>query len=707
MTAKQAAAVVDGALAGQIGVPDGVRAYLRNLEQAARALRDEIEAVLLTGGSGDPWLRAAAEELDKLLDHPRGALARALSRRTRDLYPGASGRASLDAAWGAVNRNVSNALLRYHQSQVLLKRLAHLDARFGERLPWHLARALERLKVVPADAERADAVSLEARVRRLEKVEGELEARSKELPVSLEPPLEVVEWPAGVSPEELAAAVTEAENAAAADFARWRPWSRELASAHATRLLGSGKAVSSADPAEAAAREVIGLVAAGVHPGAEDVDAWGIATRAAARERSVGPRAVDSDRPEPPLMGSLLFVEPLFDRFVLVRTGRPWPVRVDARAVRLGSRAPVVAALPPGSAGTQVPLERWATPLFDLPDDPRAEWLATSRAAEILPFARIGSDRWLATVEARGALSSTGTAAWEEEPRRRNAAVRVLPRADLTPGEGILPVGPAKELESDVFGWRTASVRIPLLDLPEAWLRSASNPAGRDHLLAEQQFFQTAGLRVPNRSPRCLGAVRDENGGYLYARPLAFRIDESPALAAWERSDPLAFVSATARLWLALRDAGLALGFYHPRTLGFRVLFGGHDAGEPALEAVALAAPLGTRLGASYRRSKESLGLFPPYERLGVRLPPAQLEGEVALPETEAAALALYGLDRLLKVPIEIPPTTSWNGLSEELSKHHGDWADLIAVTSLLPLISQPSEMAAKIEMVGARKTET
>ncbi|MFL5386451.1 MAG: hypothetical protein ACJ8GN_28360 [Longimicrobiaceae bacterium] len=694
------APMVDAALAGRIGWRDEVRSHLRAIEQEARALKDEIEVSLLTGGTDDSRLRTAADELGRVLGDPASPLLRALARRPRDLEAAASGRKSLDARWARVRHRARNALERYEQAAALRKALARLHARFGERLPWHLNRALERARITAADADRPDAVSIAARVQRLERIERELEARSDELPLRAEPPAEVVDWPEEVSGEELAAAMAAAAGDAGPDAAAWRARSRTLAAAHATRLLGTGSPASRGDPAAAAAREVVSLVQAGVHPGAEDVDAWGIALRAAARDRSPGGGAPAEEGPREPETGSLLFVVPLFDRFVLVRTGRPWPVRVDARAVRCGAPVRVVAALPPGTDGTPLPVERWAEPLFDLPDDPAAEWLVTSRPAEILPFARIGTDRWLATVEERGALAPAGEPAWGAAPRRREPVVRVLPGAELTPGEGVLPAGPPTRTETGMFGWRTDAVPVPLADVPAAWLRSAESPAGRDHVEAEQRFFLSAGLRVSGCTPRCLGRARE--GGYLYAPPLAFRTEESPPLRAWERDDPLAFVTAAARLWLRLREAGLALGFYHPATLGFRVLFGRRDAGGAPVEAVAVAAPLGTRLGANYRRSKESLRLFPAYERLGARLPPAQLEGEVAMPETEAAALALYALDRLLTVPLDLPAGAPWDEFVDMVAAARSRASAPYTIERLTSVIGSPDELKRAFEAVAA-----
>jgi len=234
------------------------------------------------------------------------------------------------------------------------------------------------------------------------------------------------------------------------------------------------------------------------------------------------------------------------------------------------------------------------------------------------------------------------------------------------PSRGALTAGPAEEVAKGPFGWRTAIVPLPLADVRRGWMRTAELPAGADHARAEQVFFQVAGRRVPGCTLRCLGHD-PRTRGYLYAPPLGLRIDESPQLRAWAEDAPLAFASAAARLWRALGGAGLALGFYHPSTLAFRVRFGAADEAR-ALHAVATAAPLGTALGRAYRRSRETVQHFPAYPKLGgARLPPAQVQGDVALPASEAASLAVYVLDLFAARPLRLPPEAPWNELVDML----------------------------------------
>ncbi len=205
----------------------------------------------------------------------------------------------------------------------------------------------------------------------------------------------------------------------------------------------------------------------------------------------------------------------------------------------------------------------------------------------------------------------------------------------------MIAVGPVLKREEGFFGWRTLTVQLPLADVPQGWLRTADTPAGRDHVEAEQAFFQAAGRLIPGSTPRCLGRCEKPHG-YVYAPPLALSPESSLALGSWREEDPVAFVAAAARLWRRFTDAGLALGFYHDATLAFRVHPGKADS-RGVLEAVAVAAPLGTRLGAAYRRSMEVPELFPRSGGAGdAQMPSAQLAGETALPVTEARAALHY-----------------------------------------------------------------
>jgi hypothetical protein len=318
----------------------------------------------------------------------------------------------------------------------------------------------------------------------------------------------------------------------------------------------------------------------------------------------------------------------------------------------------------------------------------------------VVPFARIAPDRWVARVQQRGRL-----AAVDEPPggrRGRARAVRVLATADAVPAGSALASGPVERTENGPFGLRTRTVRLPLADVPLGWLRTSTHAAGREHLEAEQALFQAAERRVPGSTPRCLGHD-SHGGGYLYAPPLALSAEVSAPLRAWAADEPLAFAAAAARLWRTLRDAGLALGFYHTSALAFRVRMGPASAPARALHAVATAAPLGTSLGAPYRRSREALSLFPPFERLGgTRLPPAQMEGGTALPATEAAAAALYVLNLLAMHPLPLPSGAPWDEFADMLMEAPRNAFLLPQLAEKLARgLAAPDELTRVLEMLA------
>jgi hypothetical protein len=204
-------------------------------------------------------------------------------------------------------------------------------------------------------------------------------------------------------------------------------------------------------------------------------------------------------------------------------------------------------------------------------------------------------------------------------------------------------------------------------------LRRSSTIAGTDHVEAEQAFFQELNRLDSSAAPLSLG-FSGRPKSYLYATPLALLAPTSPALKAWVRTDPTVLARAAAGLWRKLTGVGLALGIYHPLTLGFTVRAGS----EAALNAVVIAAPLATRLGRPYRRSAETYSLFPPFEKTGLRLLPRQVRGDLALPETEAAAVVLYIVDLLAIRPLKLDLRLGWREtvaamIASESSFRHPD----------------------------------
>ncbi|HEX8670555.1 MAG TPA: hypothetical protein VF710_01630 [Longimicrobium sp.] len=634
--------ITAAALRDRLDVSDEARRHLVRVETEARALLAGIAA----RGGDDPALAASAAALTEFLDGARSPLGRALTRRGAELAAGGLARRSLDHAWNAVRGRATRAIERHDSAAELERVVRRLRDRFAERLPWHLARALEAAGVDQGGLRTRETAWLRARRARLERVEEDLAAAERRLPAHVDEPLEVKRWPQGVSRAELAAAVEEAGRAEGP--APGGPGAlRTLSARHLERLRGhSGSARPAPALEELAARESLALVEAGLAPDAADLDAWGVLLRHASRNRAPSPAPPPPADTRKAAPASTLYVVPLFGPYVLVRMGERWPVQVRGRGVRCGARAECVAAIPPGAEAVTLHPDAWAGPLFDLPAGVGGHWLDTATPAFIVPFARISTDRWLAEVVSRGALRVGTAPAWERMPRHKRTSLRILAPAATAASDAVLAAG--KPVRTDkAFGWETRVVPLPLSDLTHGWLRTATTEAGERALRHEHAFFRALETRTTARSPRGLGRPA-QGSGYLYAPPTALPLASSAPLRAWRDHDPRALVVAAARLWRDLSAFDLGLGLYHPATIGYRVA-------EPgALHAVALAAPLGTLLGRPYRLPSPNI---PPLDRLG-RVPPhpSHTSETPSSRETEAALFAVYALDLLAESPMEGAP---------------------------------------------------
>jgi hypothetical protein len=679
------------ALHGRLDLSDEARAHLVRVESEAHELLAAVGARL--AGGGHPALAAAAADLARFLQGAKSPLLRALGRRGADLDAGGLARRSLDHAWSAVRGRATRAVERHDAAAEVERTLDRLRRRFSERLPWHLARALEAAGVDRGSLRARETAWLRARGARLERVEEELAGAERRLPAHVDEPLEEKGWPAAVSRAELAAAVAEAgpSRAAGAPPGR-REALRALAARHRAHLRARPGAARALD--EVAAREAVERVDAGLAPGDADLDAWGVLLRHAARERAPSPAPPPAAEPREAAPASTLYVVPLFGPYVLVRTGEGWPVQVRGLGVRCGERAECVAAVPPGADAVTADPAAWAGPLFDLPADPWGRWLETATPAAVLPFARIAPDRWLAEVVERGALRTAATPAWELPPRRSRAMVRVLPPAGAVACDAVLATGQPVRTER-AFGWETRVVPLPLRDLAHGWLRTASTEAGLRAVRHEHAFFRVLETRTTGRSPRCLGRPA-EGPGHLYAPPAALPLASSAPLRAWRDLDPRALVAAAARLWRELSAAGLGLGMYHPATVGYRV------AGGPpgALHAVALAAPLGTPFGRPYPAAPAGI---PPLDSLGpVPAHPAQAAGGPASREVEAALLAVYALDLLAEGPQEGVPRR-WDDLVAWLAEPQRTFREPELAAGLARGLAggPPSELARRVDALA------
>lgn len=657
ITAPRSAA----ALRGRLDVSDEARRHLIRVEGEAGELLAGIDARLV--GADDPALAASATDLTRFLDGAKSPLLRAFGRRGPDLDVGGLARRSLDHAWHAVRGRAARAIERHDAAVEVERVLRRIRHRFSERLPWHLARALDAAGVDEGSLRTRESAWLRARRARLERVEEELAALERRFPAHVDEPLEVKCWPDAVSQAELAAAVEEAD-ARVVGVSRSRDDALRILAARHLELLrgstGATRAVRTLD--EIAAGESVALVGARLASRGSDLDAWGVLLRHASRNRAPSPPCPAMVETRQAAPASTLYVVPLFGPYVLIRMGDGWPVQVRGRGVRCGVRAECVAAIPPGADAVTVDPGAWAGPLFDLPADPGGYWLETGTPAVIVPFARISADRWLAEVVARGALRVRATPAWERLPRRSRGSVRILARAEAVTSDAVLATGEPVRTEQ-AFDWETRVVPLPVRDLTHGWLRTASTAAGRRAVQLEHAFFRAVETRTTARSPRCLGRPA-RGSGFLYAPPVTLPLASSASLRAWRDQTPRALVAAAARLWRELSALGLGLGMYHPATIGYRVA-GGPPGSPGALHAVALAAPLGTLLGRPYRGSPAGI---PPLDRLG-RVPPhpAQAAGMLASRETEAALFAVYALDLLAESPLEDVPR-QWDDFVARLS---------------------------------------
>lgn len=671
-------------LHGRLDVSDEARRRLVRVEGEALERLAEIDA-RLAGGEA-PALATSAADLARFLAGATSPLLRALSRRGSDLEVGGVARRSLEHAWNAVQGRATRAIHRHDAAVEVERVLRRIRHRFAERLPWHLARALERAGVDEGSLRTRESAWLQARRARLERVEAELAAAERQLPMYVEAPLEVRGWPDAVSGAELAAAVAADDLARAAGTSPGRDHAlRSLSARHLALLRGRpGTAHPARALDEIAARESVALVAAGLAPGGADLDAWGVLLRHASRNRAPSPPGPPATEPRTAAPASTLYVVPLFGPYVLIRMGDGWPVQVRERGVRCGARAECVAAVPPGADSVTVDPGAWAGPLFDLPADPGGHWLETGTPAVVLPFARIAVDRWLAEVVVRGTLRVSATPAWEHLPRRSRASVRILAPAGAVACDAALATGEPVRTEQ-AFGWETRVVPLPLRDLTHGWLRTASTGAGARAVRHEHAFFRALETRTTGRSPRCLG--RSARGtGFLYAPPAALPLAASAALRAWREQHPRALVAAAARLWRDLSAMQLGLGLYHPATIGYRVA--GPLGSSGALHAVALAAPLGTRLREPYRAAPPGI---PPLDRLGCVPPyPPQAAAAPASRETEAALFAVYALDLLAERPLESVPR-QWDELVSLLSAPQQTFREPEVATGLVHGLAEGS----------------
>jgi hypothetical protein len=669
---RSATPLADSVVRDRLGVPEGVADLLRRFESHARGLRARLEAAAAGAHATEPVRRSAGELAAFLDDAERSVFRRSLRRPLRHLTKGQAGRETLTRAARAAFLRGDRALALQEAMNAFRRDYDAVATGLAAEMPYVTATLLSRARLTEADLARVRrAEDLGPMRLRLRTVDAELRDLREYLP----PPAEAEavqlapEWPTGVRPQELLALVRF--RARAETLKRLKSGSRaRLLRESARHVAALGQSGGWSRPAshpghalaEAVAREA--LAAAPRAANEPDEPLWSGMVRAARRAMTPGaggwmPQVGEApEAPEAEEWGAVQFVTPVFGDFVLAGTSLPSPVRVQERRIKLGERF---------TCAPHTPLGRWATcaealdvvqPLFDGLEGDAATY-AVEHKAVVVPLARIG-DEWLGRVERRGSLRTVAAGGAGVRLRTVRSVEDGVPSAAVT-------VVDARQPPRVFMGARTRVVEAPYAEFPEAWWKGPEDLSAEsaDRVAAEGEFFRALAHRLPGRVPRPLGAaVCNGVQGLLYAPTAGVRPAESGLLQRWAAAESMAFVKTFTILWTELGKAGYALGLYHLDAFSIRPAM--RASGEVSPRPVIVEAPFGVRLGRPYRRSPPERADAPLYARLGLRrLCPAVEAGEVALPETEVGAFALFMLDMLARAPLAVDPRIPWNELPD------------------------------------------
>jgi hypothetical protein len=680
---------VDRVLADPLAVPRGLDAVLRRMERGAREQRDLLAPLAARPDAAEP-VRAAAAELERFLeDEERSPLLRALRRPLRQIAPDTPGGRSLQRAWDGLRGRAEAAVELQAALDGIHAAAARVRERFAAALPRATRAILAEERLDEAQLARTgraqDVPPLHRRLRRAEHALGRL-LRAMEEDVDgarVEPG---TSWAEEAAPGEVLALLRLRlrERERLRHEGGPAPTLRLLAARQVRALGAAGRWKRPASTGAHAVAQRMGelLLRGDAHArGGEDLALWdgllGAASDAlhdAARPGAWAAQLSDAPLPAARDIGSTRFVVPIDATYALISAAHPSSVCVTSRRVALDRGVECAVFLEEGERETLPLAELDVDPLFEgLAAEPA--WYATARKAQLQVIARVG-EGWIARLVRRGALRRTRDGAWNAEPRD-DGRLRVLGTLSAPPTADAWEVGPAPGAERVFCGVRTVPVAPPLAECEAGWLRVPGPGAwGGEAVRAEEACFRAVARQVPLTVPARAGRGRlGARGleGPLYVPPLGLRAAELPPLDAWLRSGaahPL--LSAVARLWLRLTGAGWALGAYHLDALVFSM--GWSDAkGTPAAHAVVTDAPFAARLGTHHARPPADEAHVPLYARLGCRvLPPAVAAGEVALPETEVRAFALFALDELATKPLPLSGLVS----SEVLTVAVPDCAD-------------------------------
>ncbi|MEJ7811626.1 MAG: hypothetical protein WKG32_14535 [Gemmatimonadaceae bacterium] len=678
---------VDEVLRDPLAVPPGVSAWLRDIESRARALHARV---FDTHGRTlpIPVLEEAARGIEHFLhDRTSGALHRTLRRPLGQLAPGTPASSSFGKYAHGLFERVEEALAVQAAADVLRRSIDELRERYAPRLPNLAEGTLRDARLTDDGVAKAHRVrDLERMTRRLQWANDRLERLLAELPPGAAPPLapgHPLARAAGTPTlDELRAALSlrleqrrNVTNSAgvAAEL-------RRLAARHRDALRRAAGPEVHAEPATylVAAEHLASVAALPDAPVAGQYDAvmlwFGLLheARGAVNTAISGPawRPVptdtvstspsDADDRELDDDDLIDFVVPIDDRYALITKRIRSAVRVWTWGAAREGASVRVRAFGEASTWQSAALAQLdVAPCFGSLSPAEPAWYRSQRDA-VLSLVEPDGEDWFARIDSPGTLVRLDVPAWKERCGSPGA-LRVLEEPhNVVPGT-TLWVGPAPGYTQSFLGFRTQTVRTPLMGHPVAWLRSgeATTSAAEVALEREHALFVRVAESSAGIALQPLGGGRIEESstsGFLYARPLALRPEQSPPLADWlTRNQAVAIdcLRSVARVLVAVRDAGFSLGQCHPDMFAFGMDWS-DTTRPPRPVAVLVSAPFAARLGTRF------IAAASPGKLDGLQYPkvrfrgavPAVLQGHAATPEVDAQAFGILALDVLAKQPI-------------------------------------------------------
>jgi hypothetical protein len=715
--------LVDRVLTDSLAIPPGVDQWLREVERSARELYRQFSAAE-PGAAQTARFADVRQQLEEFLhDEQKSPFRRLLRRPLSQIGPGSPAVRSFDAYSSRLFQQAQEALEAQSGAETVIEQLANLRSRHSPRMPFHTALTLERHGIGSSMIGRIRSpTDVRGMLRRLAHADSRLAHLAAHLPPTPDEDRVVsCGENRSINTAELWAALQlrlrqrdaspgRTERAGALRWVQARQVEQLAAAAgrhqpgdRAEHLL-----------AEYLAGESIRLGSAAAGSGT-DLELWAALIQAAdqgrfaptdsptwqprvsaVREADVPP---DDDR-------TTLYVIPIGEDFVYIANEYPSPVRLWSRIAREGE---LVEARVFGGSDTPVSTDLLATdiqPLFDGAEGGDAAWYATESRASLTVLAAYGTG-WFGVLRSRGAVRRMATPSYRESGRN-TPALRVFD----VPGSGarrtLLKVGPTGIEPGRFLGIESHEVATAILDHRIAWLRVADQESSRGALAREHALIRAVRRRAPHLVATPLGRAElapEGPAGFLYAPPLALNPSDSPLVRDWLRGSPRAAMAAILRTMLRVHEAGYAMGVYHLDLFAFGMELGAGSQTHLQPRADVIAAPCAARLGQAFEPPGRHLQLRPPvFARLGFAgLPPPVQGGEVALPDSDAVALALMFLDFALVRPIRTRPgeSTTWNDLLARVRKYRTYFSDPAWAEEMAAALSPQGDRKLLISLLG------